>query len=167
VRTRSSIIGGAILISAGIILLLLQLLPNTSQAINIEQQWPLIIAGVGLFLILGAFLGAPPLAVPGSVVAGIGLTLYFQNVYDAWETWAFSWALIPTFVGIGTILMRALQGNVKGGLRDGGRLIVLGIVLFFIFGAVFSGWLSLEVIWPMLVIALGLWLLIRSFLRRA
>jgi hypothetical protein len=167
VRTRSSIIGGAILISAGVILLLLQLLPNSGQAINIEQQWPLIIVGVGLLLILGAFFGAPPLAVPGSVVAGIGLILYFQNIYDAWETWAFSWTLIPTFVGVGTILMQALQGNIKVGLRDGGRLIVLGLILFFVFGAVFSGWFSLDLIWPVLVIALGLWLLIRSFLHKA
>lgn len=166
-RTRSSIIGGVILISVGFILLVLQLLPNTGQVFNIEQQWPLIIVGVGLLLILGAFLGAPPLAVPGSIVAGIGLILYFQNIYDAWETWAFSWALIPTFVGLGTILMQALQGRVKVGLRDGGRLIVLGLLLFFVFGAVFSGWFSLDVIWPVLVIALGLWLLIRSFLRRA
>jgi len=167
VRTRSSIIGGVILISVGIILLVLQLLPNPGQAINIEQQWPLIIVAVGLLLILGALIGAPPLAIPGSVVAGIGLMLYFQNIYNAWETWAFSWTLIPVFVGVGTIVMQSLQGNVKVGLRDGGRLIVLGLILFFVFGAVFSGWFSLNVIWPVLVICLGLWLLIRSFLRRA
>lgn len=166
-RTRSSIIGGVILISVGIILLVLQLLPNAGQVINIGQQWPLFIVGVGLLLFLGALFGAPPLAVPGSVVAGIGLMLYFQNIYDAWETWAFSWALIPAFIGVGTILMQTLQGNIKVGLRDGGRLIVLGLILFFVFGAVFSDWFSLDVIWPVLVIALGLWLLIRSFLKRA
>ena len=61
-RTRSSIIGGAILITVGIFLLIFQLLPNAGLIINIEQQWPLIIVGVGLLLLFGALFGAPPLA---------------------------------------------------------------------------------------------------------
>ena len=81
---RGSIIAGVVLIAAGALLLVLPLFPNVSDFINIEKQWPLIIVGVGGFFILGALLGTPELAVPGAIVGGIGLMLYYQNLFDAW-----------------------------------------------------------------------------------
>ena len=92
---RGSIIAGLILIAVGVLLLVLPLFPSLSDIINIDKQWPLIIVGIGGLFILGALLGAPGLAIPGCVIGGIGLMLYFQNLFDAWETWAYAWALIP------------------------------------------------------------------------
>jgi hypothetical protein len=38
---------------------------------------------------------------PGSILAGIGGIFYYQNLTNDWESWAYIWALIPGFVGIG------------------------------------------------------------------
>ena len=139
---RGSIIAGVILIAVGVLLLVLPLFPNLSDFINIDKQWPLIIVGVGGLFILGALLGAPGLAIPGCVIGGIGLMLYFQNLFDAWETWAYAWALIPGFVGVGIILMEFLQGRMAKGLREGGQLILISAIMFLVFGAFLGGWAS-------------------------
>ena len=161
----SSVIGGTILILVGLFFLLVSLFPNLADLIDIEQQWPLIVVAIGALFLLAALLGTPPLAVPGSIITGIGLLLYYQNVNDAWHTWAFAWALIPGFVGIGTILMNTLQGDVRTGLRQGGRLVLVSLVLFLVFASLFGGGLAFGQVWPVLLIALGIWILARSLLR--
>jgi hypothetical protein len=161
----SSVIGGIILILVGLFFLVLPLFPNLADVINIEQQWPLIIVAIGALFLLAALLGTPPLAVPGSVIGGIGLLLYYQNLNDAWDNWSFAWALIPGFVGIGTILMYTLQGNARAGLQQGGRLVLISLVLFVIFGALFGGGLAFGQIWPVALIGLGLWLLAKNLFR--
>lgn len=161
----SSVIGGIILILVGLFFLILPLFPNLADQIDIEQQWPLIIAAIGALFLLAALLGTPRLAVPGSVITGIGLLMYYQNLNDAWETWSYAWTLIPGFVGIGTILMFALRGNARAGFQQGGRLILISLVLFAIFGALFGGVLAFGQIWPLLLIGLGFWLLAKNLFR--
>ena len=63
------------------------------------------------------------------------LMLYYQNVNSAWSSWAYSWTLILVFISIGIIISRAIQGNLSAGIREGGRLIVIGLILFAIFGS--------------------------------
>jgi hypothetical protein len=92
---RSSIVVGTILILVGILFLLVQFFPGLAASLDISTQWPLIIVGVGGLLILSAFLGTPKLAIPGSIVTGIGGILYVQNLTGAWDSWAYVWALIP------------------------------------------------------------------------
>jgi hypothetical protein len=162
---RGSIVGGVILILVGLFFLLLPLFPNVSANLDIEQQWPLIIVAIGGLFLLGALIGAPGLAVPGSIIAGLGLLMYYQNANDAWETWAFAWTLIPGFVGVGTILYQALEGNFRQGLRDGGRLIVISLIMFIIFGSAFGGFGNLNFAWAIGLIALGLWILVRNLFR--
>lgn len=162
---KSSVIGGTILILVGLFFLVLPLFPNLADLIDIQQQWPLIIVAIGGLFLLAALLGTPPLAVPGSIISGIGLLMYYQNLNDAWETWSFAWALIPGFVGIGTILMYVLQGNARVGLQQGGRLVIISAVLFVIFAALFGGALAFGQIWPVLLIGLGLWMLAKNLFR--
>lgn len=162
---RSSVIGGIILILVGLFFLALPLFPNLADLVDIEQQWPLIIVAIGALFLIAALLGTPPLAVPGSVISGIGLLMYYQNLNDAWETWSFAWALIPGFVGIGTILMHTLQGDVRTGLSQGGRLMLISLILFVIFAALFGGGLTFGQIWPVLLIGLGLWMLAKNLFR--
>lgn len=161
----SSVIGGIILILVGVFFLTLPLFPNLAGQIDIEQQWPLIIVAIGALFLLAALLGTPRLAVPGSIITGIGLLLYYQNLNDAWETWSFAWTLIPGFVGVGTILMYALQGEARTGFRQGGRLLIISLVLFAIFGALFGGGIAFGQIWPLILIGLGLWLLANNLFR--
>ena len=163
----SSIIAGLILILVGLFFLLLPWFPSLADSINIELMWPLIIVGVGALFLLGAFLGAPDLAIPGSIITGIGLMLYYQNANDAWETWAYSWALIPGFVGVGIIIQQTLKGRVRKGLREGGQLILISLILFGVFGALIGGLLSFATVAALLLIGLGLWQLMKVLLGRS
>lgn len=157
----SSIIAGLILILVGLFFLLLPFFPNLSASINIEQLWPLIIVCVGGLFLLGAVLGAPDLAIPGSIIGGIGLMLYYQNANDAWGTWAYSWALIPGFVGVGIVIQETLKGRGKKGLRDGGQLIIISLIMFAVFGALLGGVLNFTTVAALVLIGAGAWQLLK------
>jgi hypothetical protein len=159
---RGSIIGGIILIAVGVFFLILPFFPNLADFLNIQQQWPLIIIAVGALFLLGAVMGTPGLAVPGSIMTGIGALLYFQNLLDAWDTWAFAWTLIIGFVGLGVILSNVLQGTGRKGVREGGKLVLISLIMFLVFGSLFSGWFSLGIIFALLLIGIGLSIFARA-----
>jgi hypothetical protein len=158
---RSSIVGGVILILAGGILLLLQMFPALADVLDLSEQWPLIIVGVGLLFLVGAVLAAPPLAVPGAIIAGIGAILYYQNLTGDWASWAYAWTLIPGMVGLGLILSSLFAGNWRDGLPAGGRLLLISLLLFVVFGLLFGSFGQLGRYWPVLLILAGLWFLLR------
>lgn len=165
-QKRSSIIAGIILILVGALFLLVQLFPGLAEQMDIGQQWPLLIVALGLLFITGALLSAPPLAVPGSVITGIGALLYYQNLTGNWESWAYAWTLIPGFAGAGIILMKLIGGEPGRGVREGGRLVLISLALFILFGAFFGGLGGLSRYWPVILILVGIWLLLKSVLRR-
>lgn len=156
---RGSIIGGIILILLGVFFLLLQFFPGLADLFNLSQQWPLIIIGAGVLFLLGALFGNPPLAMPGMIISGTGLILYYQNTTGNWGSWAYIWALYPVFVGVGLMMMHALQGNWRQGLREGGGLVLIGVVLYVVFAGFFNGFGGIGRFWPILIIVGGLWLL--------
>jgi peptidoglycan/LPS O-acetylase OafA/YrhL len=106
------------------------------------------------------------MAVPATVVAGIGGVLYWQETTGNWNSWAYTWTLIPGFVGLGIILEALLEGKPRGGLRAGGSLMVISAILFVIFASFMGGPALLGTYWPVLLILIGLWFIIRSLLRR-
>lgn len=158
---RSSIIGGLILIAAGVLFLLLQLFPGLAEQVDLARQWPLIIVAIGGFFLLAALLGTPSLAIPGSIVGGIGAILYYQNLSGDWASWAYVWTLIPGFVGVGTFLMYLLRGQFKRGLREGGNPVAVSVAMFLVFAAFFNGLGGLGQYWPVLLILLGGWMLLK------
>ena len=161
---QSSIVGGVILILVGLFFLAFQFLPESmTQFLDIGRQWPLIIVAVGGIFLLSAFLFQPPMAIPGSIMTGIGLMLYYQNLTGHWESWAYSWALIPGFVGFGIWLMHTLEGQFREGVRHGARLLLISLGMFVFFGVMFSGFRGL--LWPVGLIVLGVVLLGRNLLR--
>jgi hypothetical protein len=159
---RGSIVGGIILILVGLFFLLLQFFPELINWFDIAQQWPLLIVGIGALFMLGALLGTPPLAIPGSIVGGTGLILFYQERSSDWSSWAYIWALYPIFVGLGILLMYALQGNGRKGWEEAKPPFIVGMVLFLIFWGAFRGLASLGPFWPILIILGGLWLLWQS-----
>lgn len=153
---RGSIVGGVIMIGVGVTFLLLQLFPELAVRLNIGAQWPLIVVLVGGAFLLSAFLGTPHLAIPGSIVTGIGLILYYQNGTGNWASWSFAWALIPGFVGIGLMLSGMLaREKGKTAVQDGRRLIFISAIMFIVFGALFSGLGAIGRFWPVLLIVAG------------
>jgi len=159
-QKQSSIIIGTILILVGILFLLVQFFPGLAVNLDISLQWPLIIIAVGTLLLLSAFLGTPALAIPGSIVAGIGGILYIQNLTNTWSSWSYVWTLIPGFVGIGLIIAGVLGHQRRNSWREGSRLLLISAVLFLVFGAFFNGFSNVGQYWPVLLIGVGLWQLL-------
>ena len=163
---RSSLVGGLLLVGLGALFLVYQLSPSLRELFSLEFSWPLIVVGVGVFLLfLGLVVGAPEMAVPAAIVGGIGGLLYWQNATDNWESWAYAWTLIPGFVGIGIILAGLLGGRLAKGLRDGLGLLIISLVGFAIFGSFLGGFDVLGPYWPLLLILAGVAILIRPLFR--
>ena len=164
-QNRSNIALGVILVLVGVYFLGQRFFPDFILFKTFE--WPMIIIGVGvLLLLLGLLTAQPGMAVPAAIVAGIGGILYYQNATGNWESWAYAWTLIPGFVGVGLILAGLLGENTRKNISSGLNLIVISVVLFLIFGTLFGGLAILGPYGPaILLIALGIYILVRGFLR--
>lgn len=158
-KTRSSIVGGLIMIVVGVLFLLLQMFPSLGHLFDMAQLWPLIIVAVGVFFLLGAVGGTPPLAIPGAIVGGIGMILYYQNLTGHWESWSYVWALIPGFVGVGLIAAGVL-GRQRRQVVEGRRLMLISLALFVVFAFFFTGFGQIGQFWPVALIGVGVWLLL-------
>lgn len=160
-QKQSSLIVGIILILVGVLFLFVQFFPGLADSLDIGQQWPLIVVTVGALLLISAFFGTPALAIPGSIVTGIGGILYVQNLTNSWASWSYVWALIPGFVGIGLLIAGTLGHERRTSWREGSRLVLISAVLFTVFGAFFSGLGGfIGRYWPILLIGVGLWQLL-------
>jgi hypothetical protein len=161
---RSSFAWGIILILFGGLLLANQLVPGLKMFFD----WPWIVMGVGLvFLLFAIFTRTGGLAIPGCIVGGIGGILYYQNLTGNWETWSFAWALIPGFVGVGIALATLISPKENpDGLSASLVMIAISLILFFIFGGANFFGLDSFVLWPVIIIALGLFLLIKGLFKK-
>jgi hypothetical protein len=165
-RNRSGLAAGVVIILLGVFFLVLQLVPGLQVWLDISNSWPLIIIGVGVFLlVLGLLVGAPAMAVPACIVGGIGGLLFYQNATNTWESWAYAWALIPGFVGVGILLAGLLGGEFRKSLAAGLWLVFISAILFLFFASFLGGLGFLGAWWPVLVIALGVGLLVRALFR--
>jgi len=166
-RQRSNTILGLLLILAGAVFLAQRFFADLPIWDYFAFSWPWFVIGAGVLLfLLGLLVGAPGMAVPAAIVAGIGGVLYWQNATGNWDSWAYAWTLIPGFVGVGIILEALMEGKFRAGLREGGSLIVISAILFVIFASFLGGPALLGTYWPVLLILIGLWLIIRGLLRR-
>ncbi len=162
---RSNLVIGMLLVFLGAVFLIYQLIPALHGLISWTSAWPLIVVGVGLaFLLIAAVGHVPGMAIPASIIGGIGLLLLWQNSTNNWGSWAYAWTLIPGYVGIGLLLMGLLSGKTRQVLSGGLWLIVISLVLFFIFGS-FLGGPNFGDFWPILLIGLGFLILLRPLIR--
>jgi hypothetical protein len=169
-RNRGSLVGGLVLVLVGLFLLTLQLAPSMAHFLRLELTWPFIIVGIGVLFFAGILVwgrSSAGLAVPGSIVTGIGLLLLYQNWTGNWESWAYAWTLIPGMVGVGAILAGLIEGkSLSRAVNAGGGLILISLILFVVFGFFLgSDRLSRWGV-PLLLIVGGCWLLVRNVLRR-
>jgi hypothetical protein len=166
-RSRSNLVVGILLVLIGVFVLVSRFIPGIEDLFNIEYTWSLIVIGVGFFLfILGLITDSPGLAVPACIVGGIGMILNWQNSTGDWASWAYLWTLIPGFVGIGIIISGFLSGEWRNSLREGLSVILTSLVLFIIFWLFLGGSSIGWEYWPVILIILGLWILIRQLFRR-
>ncbi|NLH07100.1 MAG: hypothetical protein GX484_05790 [Chloroflexi bacterium] len=163
---RMSVLIGILLVGLGAMFLLGQLF-NINL---ISYLWPFFVIVPGLLFFVGMLLGgkqAGPLAIPGSIVTMTGLLLLYQSITGHWESWAYAWTLIfPTSVGIGLVIHGAWS-EIERLRQTGMKWITGGLVLFLLSGMFFelilgiSGGLVSSVIWPVMLILLGVFLLVR------
>jgi len=154
---RTSLTVGIILVVLGAIFIAANLIPSFRTFLNQANTWPMIIevVAVGL-LVLGLMLGVPDMAVPATIVAGIGGILWWQNSTGNWGSWAYMWALIPGFVGVGMLLAKVLGGRDRYSITSALSTIGSSLVMFVIFGAFFGGFSWMGPYWPLMLIVAGL-----------
>jgi hypothetical protein len=158
---RTQLALGIILILLGAWFIAQRTFPEVAAFADRFSSGPLLVVGIGvLLLVLGLILGAPGLAVPAAIVAGIGGILYYQDLTNNSSSWSYMWTLIIGFVGIGVLLQGLLGENTRENLRHGLNLMVVSAVLFLVFSAFLGGWNILGNFGPaILLILLGLWVL--------
>ena len=119
-RRRGNLVIGLVLVLIGMWFLAVQFVPGLEGLIDITWSWPLLMVAIGACLLLfGLLVGAPGMAVPAVIVAGIGGILYYQNTTGDWTSWSYLWTLIPGFVGLGIILAGLLSGNFRRSFSEG------------------------------------------------
>lgn len=166
-QNRTNLVLGILLILIGGWLVLTRQVPAVQEWIDNNFTWPMWTIGAGLLvLLIGLITGAPGMAVPASIIAGIGGILYYQNATDDFSSWSYMWTLIPGFVGVGTILAGLLGENTRANLARGMNLLVTSAVLFLVF-ATFLGGLNIlgEYGAAIILILLGLYVLVRGLAR--
>jgi hypothetical protein len=165
-KNKGSIIAAFILIAIGSWFLSIELVPGLKEFAYDTHNWPINVIGIGVLFALAALVSwTPGLMIPACIIAGIGGLLYWQNLTGNWTTWAYAWALIPGFVGVGILLAGLMQRD-RRTLTGGGWTIFNSMVLFIIFGAFLGGGEQVFQFWPVLLIVLGVIMLGRGFLRR-
>ncbi len=165
-RQRSNIVAGLLIILVGAAFLVAQIFPDSFAFIDLKGNWPLLVIGVGVFLLfMGLLTSTPTLAIPAFIVGGIGGILYWQNATGSWESWAYIWTLIPGFVGVGVIVSGLLEGKTREALHDGSRAILVSLIMFAIFGSFLGGGQFSGLLWPIILIGAGLMILVGSLFR--
>lgn len=159
-QARTQLVLGVLLIALGAWFLADRSLPAFHELVATYFKWPTSIIFIGAaLLVLGLILGAPGMAVPATIVAGVGaLFVYFEN-YGNWAQW-YMWLLVPGFVGLGSVLAGLLGDNPRHNLRHGLNMMVFSAVLFLVFSSIFGGWRLIGNYIPaILIILLGVWVL--------
>lgn len=131
-RQRAVIGAGGIAILLGVLVIVGSFLPPGSRLVS----WPLIIVGIGAaFLLFAAGTSAVGLVIPGAIVLGLGCLLYVQTLAGWWGSWAFAWALIPGFVGLGLLGFDRMTRASSGVRTTSYILLSVSAVLFLVFAA--------------------------------
>jgi len=160
-RGRSQLALGVILILLGAWFLADKSVPAFHSLFNQYTEFPLnmVVIGAGIFIV-GLVLGQPGMSVPAAIVAGIGGIFYYQEMMEDYDSWSYMWALIPGFVGFGSVLAGLLGERTARNLKHGLNLMVISAVLFLVFSSFFGGWTLLGNYGPaILLILLGVWVL--------
>jgi hypothetical protein len=157
-RNSGALVGGGLLVLLGLLALASQLFGGFDFW---NVFWPFIIIGVGVMFFVGMAAGGKStagLAIPGSIITGIGLMLFIQNLTNRFESWAYGWTVIIIFVGLGIYIMGWWGGNIEQ-RRSGAGVMRVGLILFF--EMIFNSSALANYIFPVGLILLGLYLIIK------
>ncbi len=166
-QNRSNLFLGLLLILIGGWMVVTRQVPSVQAWLDENFIWPMWVIGAGaLVFLIGLITGNPGMAIPASIIAGIGGILYYQETTGNFSSWSYMWTLIPGFVGVGEILAGLLGERTRRNLSSGTKNLVVSAVMFLAFGTFFGGLSILgEYGAPILIILLGVYVLARGFIR--
>lgn len=166
-RNRTNLFLGLLLVLIGVWLVVSRQVPALQHWLDQNFAWPMWVIGAGvLVLIIGLITGAPGMAIPATIIAGVGGILYYQNATGEYNSWSYMWTLFPGFVGVGSVLAGLLGENTRQNLAHGLNLILVSAALFLIFASFFGGLSILGTYGPAIIlIVLGVYILIRGLFR--
>lgn len=154
------------LIGLGVLFLVLNLLGVGL----IELFWPAFVIGFGALLMWPAVKSTQNeqsslsfLAVPGAVLVTVGIALFLMNLTGYWQSWAYSWVIVPAGAVYGLIYLKRFDkgNNVhQWGHRFLRAMTILGMSLAILFELLIFH--SLGPWWPVVMIGLGLYLFVRT-----
>ena len=160
---------GIVLMGVGIVFFLLNILDVDYGRFG----WPFFIIIPGTVLFISAWAVdesmGQALAITGGIITTAGTILFYQNLTSHWTNWAYAWALVaPGSIGLAQFIFGSLRKQTKM-VKEGRQLLLIGLAIFF------GGFVFFELIigisgfslgrfgWPLLLIAIGVLLLARSF----
>ena len=148
------------LIAVGVLIFFGQL---TGFGGMIGTFWPLFVMIPGFAFLYFAYTGdkhVAGLAVPGTVITGTGLILFYQNITGHWSSWAYAWTLYPLFVGLALRFMAQRTGD--EGTQKASHILVRIGAIGFIVGAIFfelmvfgNGGIFGSLALPVVLVAIG------------
>ena len=178
-RHRDREHGGLVL---GVLLIVLGALFLAGEQFHVDwgrYGWPMFVIVPGVVLLLlglavpnEAGLG---MAIPGGIIATVGLILAFQDSTDTYASWSYAWALVaPGSVGVSLFLYGLLHRRLD--LLDSGlRTAAVGLGLFVGFGLLFENVIGIDEsgsttvlrdAMPFLAVALGVIIVVLNILPR-
>ena len=156
---RDNLVWGIILIVVGAGFLLNQFMPSLFGWFS----WPWIFAGLGGIFVLASLIGRiGGLMIPGLVLLGLGGIFYYQNQTGNWESWSYVWAIMPALAGLGMVIGSLYDRELRPARPIGAILFVAGLVMFAVFGGAFGLDADITRYWPVLIILVGLFVLVRA-----
>jgi hypothetical protein len=135
--------------------------------VDFGRVWPVIFFVIGgafylpIWLMPEARAALSALLIPGTILIGLGLIFFYNTLTNDWESWAYIWALIPAFVGLG-LMLAARAGGWIGNISQVGLWIALISGGVFSVLAMFFGSRSFGLIGSLVLIGFGVVLLFRS-----
>lgn len=160
-KRKNTVAFGVILIILGMVFLTREIAPQYFP----QWEWPFYIIGLGgIFLIWSITSGAGRLAIPGSILSGVGGILYYLELTGGWQRTSIVWSLVPSFVGLGVIIAGIIDRNFKGAFLSGLTLFLISGIIFFALGTNYGLPSEITKYWPVLLILLGLITLVQALL---
>lgn len=133
--------------------------------ITISQLWPIFVLIPGLTFEASYFSTrkGPGLLVPGGILTTIGILFFFET-FTNWNFAEYTWPIYPFAVAIGLYQLYLFGARERGLLVPVFILTTITVMAFTImfFGNVFY-WLSTSLIIPIILIAIGVYMLTKNF----
>jgi len=169
-KRKNNLTGGILFILLGLFFLLWQFAPASITGwFDRVFDWPFYVIGVGLiFLLIAVATGVGGLAIPGSINAGVGLILLYQNLTGDWASWAYLWVWIPGLVGLGLFIGSLVTPDMRDARRTGLNMFLISTAVTLLLWSAFQAGVTVSssVIWATVLILVGLYLLGGALFRK-